>query len=194
MEQKRIILAYSGGIRSTVAMYHYINRGYIVTVVAFLEDGTFESNDVSTIDDASLLLSEGIAVDVASSDKFIQKITDSFVFDLIELSEEMDVLEVAICGFTDTGMLQKVKKLVNSGRIVGWQPFFYFIYDSIDKSMVLREGLKFNVPLHLTRSCEKTTKHHCGICDKCVARKNSFMDAGIPDVTVYCDNNGGGVC
>ena len=53
-----------------------------------------------------------------------------------------------------------------------------------DKSQVLRLGRR--LPLDLTFSClNPQGKDHCGACNKCAERMESFKEAGLTDRTVY---------
>jgi 7-cyano-7-deazaguanine synthase len=53
---------------------------------------------------------------------------------------------------------------------------------------VIRLGVRLGVPLELTLSCmEPKDRQHCGRCSKCRERRDAFIDAGIPDPTLYVD-------
>ena len=56
------------------------------------------------------------------------------------------------------------------------------------KAEVLRLGAELNVPLELTRTCQRTGLDHCGKCSRCQLRQSSFREAGLEDRTVYADS------
>jgi len=58
-------------------------------------------------------------------------------------------------------------------------------YASMSKAEVIRRGAALGVPFELTLSCMKPQGRHCGECSKCRERHDAFIDAGIPDPTVY---------
>ena len=52
------------------------------------------------------------------------------------------------------------------------------------KSDVLRAGERF--PIELSLSCaDPIDGEHCGVCGKCGERRRAFIDARIPDKTIY---------
>jgi len=53
------------------------------------------------------------------------------------------------------------------------------------KAEVLALGASLNVPLDVTRTCQRTGLDHCGTCSRCQFRQQSFRDAGLEDRTVY---------
>jgi 7-cyano-7-deazaguanine synthase len=55
------------------------------------------------------------------------------------------------------------------------------------KSEVIRQGLALGVDYGLTVSCYSADSkgRACGLCDSCRLRKQGFLEAGIPDPTVY---------
>jgi len=55
----------------------------------------------------------------------------------------------------------------------------------LKKSQIVKEALKYNVPLELTWSCYKNSDKACGICDSCRLRLNGFKEAGIEDPIPY---------
>jgi 7-cyano-7-deazaguanine synthase len=50
---------------------------------------------------------------------------------------------------------------------------------------VIRRGVALGVPFDLTLSCMKPRGRHCGECSKCRERHDAFLEAGIPDPTMY---------
>ncbi|MEN1990132.1 7-cyano-7-deazaguanine synthase [Paenibacillus hubeiensis] len=58
------------------------------------------------------------------------------------------------------------------------------------KSDVLIIGRDLEVPFQETWSCiESTNDKHCGECKSCLARQKAFNQAGIPDPTIYQNEN-----
>lgn len=55
----------------------------------------------------------------------------------------------------------------------------------LQKSQIVQESLKLNVPLHLTWSCYKNEDKACGVCDSCRLRLNGFSLAGEKDPIEY---------
>lgn len=56
----------------------------------------------------------------------------------------------------------------------------------MNKSAIIKEGIKLNVPYNLTQSCyEPVENKSCGHCDSCILRLNGFKEAGIQDPIEY---------
>ncbi|OQY40448.1 MAG: 7-cyano-7-deazaguanine synthase QueC [Spirochaetaceae bacterium 4572_7] len=55
----------------------------------------------------------------------------------------------------------------------------------LQKSQIVQESLKLDVPLHLTWSCYKNEDRACGVCDSCRLRLNGFSLAGEKDPIEY---------
>lgn len=55
----------------------------------------------------------------------------------------------------------------------------------LKKSEIVKEAVKFAVPLHLTWSCYKNEEEACGICDSCRLRLNGFKIANMRDPIKY---------
>ena len=62
-------------------------------------------------------------------------------------------------------------------------------YVDQDKSEIVKDGVKYNVPFADTWSCYKGGEHHCGRCGTCVERQEAFALAGVEDPTIYEDNS-----
>jgi len=56
------------------------------------------------------------------------------------------------------------------------------------KSEIVRTGLEFGAPLHLTWSCYVNSDVACGICDSCVLRRRAFAEAAVADPIPYDPN------
>ncbi len=57
----------------------------------------------------------------------------------------------------------------------------------LSKAEIITLGLGLNVDYSLTVSCYQADDHGraCGACDSCRLRRKGFVDAGIPDPTLY---------
>ena len=55
----------------------------------------------------------------------------------------------------------------------------------LQKSEIVLEALKYDVPLELTWSCYQSEDEACGVCDSCRLRLRGFERAGIKDPIAY---------
>ncbi|MDX1295400.1 MAG: 7-cyano-7-deazaguanine synthase QueC [Sulfurimonadaceae bacterium] len=55
----------------------------------------------------------------------------------------------------------------------------------LKKEQIVKEAVKYEVPLELTWSCYKNEERACGVCDSCRLRLRGFELAGIDDPIPY---------
>lgn len=55
----------------------------------------------------------------------------------------------------------------------------------MEKSEIIKKGIKLNAPLHLTWSCYQNEDEACGVCDSCALRLRGFQHVGIEDPIKY---------
>ncbi|SDC25150.1 7-cyano-7-deazaguanine synthase [Melghirimyces thermohalophilus] len=57
----------------------------------------------------------------------------------------------------------------------------------LSKADTIREGLRLEVPYHLTTSCYRGEDLACGVCDSCRLRLKGFHEAGAEDPIPYVE-------
>lgn len=58
-------------------------------------------------------------------------------------------------------------------------------YTHLTKAQIAERGSRLGVDYSHTYSCYKGGLHHCGVCGTCRERHEAFIQAGIPDPTIY---------
>ena len=59
------------------------------------------------------------------------------------------------------------------------------------KSEIVKKGVEFGAPFHLSWSCYRGSDKACGRCDSCALRLRAFEEAGIEDEIPYSNRVGG---
>ena len=65
----------------------------------------------------------------------------------------------------------------------------YAPLNDMNKSQVVREGLRLGVPYHLTWSCYEGGATPCHTCGTCRDREQAFLDNGITDPLLIGTHN-----
>lgn len=86
--------------------------------------------------------------------------------------------------------IEAFQKMANLGTKAGvsGEPFtIHAPLISMKKSEIIKLGAGLGMDYSLTHSCydPDTDGASCGKCDSCIIRKKGFIDAGIPDPTIY---------
>ncbi len=53
------------------------------------------------------------------------------------------------------------------------------------KADIVKLGISLGAPMDLSYSCYNGGQVHCGVCATCRARREAFLEAGVPDLTEY---------
>ncbi len=85
-----------------------------------------------------------------------------------------------------------MEKAVNLGRRPESEVEIVAPLLHLRKSEIVKLGTKLGVPYKLTYSCYIGGEKHCGKCPACRLRKKAFIEAQIPDPTVYSNPAGAG--
>lgn len=79
--------------------------------------------------------------------------------------------------------MEAMATAMRTGTYAGIQLLRPFIV--MDKAEIAAEGARLGVDFSRTWSCYKGGPIHCGTCGTCVERREAFVEAGVPDPTVY---------
>jgi len=214
MEKKAIVI-FSGGPDSTTLLYLIIKRGYKAFPITFdygqiakreIDAAKLISErlglglrivDLSVLREIYLgstsLVDERIPVTKEFSKQLIvpfrngimlsfavayaQAIGASYIFYGAQGSDDP---YYADCRASFVRAFQRAARIGTASEIVVRAPF-----TKMKKSEVIRLGKELGVPFEITWSCYRGGARHCGVCESCVNRKKAFLEAGIPDPTVY---------
>ena len=86
------------------------------------------------------------------------------------------------------------EKMANLGTKAGVEGERFTIHaplSNLTKAQIIKRGTQLGVDYSLTLSCYDPTEQGkaCGHCDSCLLRKKGFKEAGIPDPTIYYNEN-----
>ncbi len=99
------------------------------------------------------------------------------------------VVEEDSSGYPDCreNFISTFEKSINLGTKQGKFRIFRPLVN-LHKSEIVREAIRYGVPLHLTWSCYQREDKACGVCDSCRLRLNGFKLAGVKDPIEYIEN------
>lgn len=82
---------------------------------------------------------------------------------------------------------ETMANLATKAGVEGKKLTIYTPLIDLTKVQIIEKGTALGVDYSLTISCYQPDHEGraCGVCDSCRFRKQGFMDAGIPDPTVY---------
>ncbi|HEX7966159.1 MAG TPA: 7-cyano-7-deazaguanine synthase QueC [Gammaproteobacteria bacterium] len=82
---------------------------------------------------------------------------------------------------------QQVADLGTKAGVEGRGPKIHAPLVNLTKAQIVKLGSGLGVDYGLTVSCYTADAqgHACGVCDSCRLRRQGFLDAGLPDPTVY---------
>lgn len=95
----------------------------------------------------------------------------------------LDAQLASVPGFTD--YLDQLSRSLQTLQPALPAIEFELPFASMSKADVIRRGLEMKVPFEETWSCVRDGEFHCGRCQTCQGRRQSFVDAGVQDPTTY---------
>jgi 7-cyano-7-deazaguanine synthase len=97
------------------------------------------------------------------------------------------VVEEDSSGYPDcrAEFIESMTQSINLGTKDETQIMIAMPLVTLKKEQIVKEALKYEVPLHLTWSCYKNEDKACGVCDSCRLRLKGFELAGKIDPVTY---------
>ncbi len=120
----------------------------------------------------------------------------SFALGVAEVIEAFDIFigvnALDYSGYPDCRpeFIHAFESLANVATKAGVQGRKFTIHAPLiqmTKAQIIREGTRLGVDYTLTTSCYDPSPdgRACGHCDSCQLRRKGFLDAGVPDPTLY---------
>jgi 7-cyano-7-deazaguanine synthase len=97
------------------------------------------------------------------------------------------VVEEDSSGYPDCmeDFIKKMQEAINAGTKPETQIEIKTPLIHLKKEDIVKEAIKYKVPLELTWSCYQNEDEACGVCDSCRLRLKGFKKAGIEDKIPY---------
>lgn len=101
------------------------------------------------------------------------------------------VVEEDSSGYPDCreDFIKKMQEAINAGTKPETQIEIKAPLIHLKKEDIVKEAIKYNVPLELTWSCYQNEDEACGVCDSCRLRLKGFEKVGIKDKIPYKNVN-----
>ena len=217
-KHKAVILL-SGGVDSTVALYHAARQYEVVLAVSFDYSSKHNAKEIpcAALQSATLGVPHSI-VDLTAISKHLQSDLLLSGGDIPDGEYDSDNMAQTVVPFRNGIMLsvaagiaeslraqaliiaahsgdhalypdcsseftEKMSLAIEAGTYDRIQVIAPFVH--INKSDIVRIGADLGVDFSKTWSCYKGGDIHCGRCGTCIERRESFLEAQIPDPTIY---------
>ena len=218
---KNVILIYSGGMDSTVALYHLLEQGYGVRCLSInynqrhnkelnyaqamclklgVEWQFADLTNISPLLAGSALTSDDVQVPeghyAAESMKATVVPNRNMIMLSVAIGWAVSVKAEYVCYAAHAGdhtiypdcrkefaaAIDTCALLCDWHQVELMRPFI-----SKSKTEIAELGEFLKVPFEETWSCYKGGEKHCGVCGTCVERIEALAEAGVTDLTEYCD-------
>lgn len=172
------VLLFSGGLKSTVLYYH-LKEEYPKIKIHLL---TFMNRNNNEIISSTKLIQSKI-IDLSNIPISYTSYSTIMLALAISYAEILEDVFYVSHGPMEGLYAERKKKNMH---ISIYNPF-----NSMTMAEIIRLGYRLNTPMQQTFSCQTIMNNNglqCGVCKKCIARREGFQIAGIRDNTVYQGN------
>lgn len=203
---EKAMVTFSGGIDSTVLMYHLKHRGYDVVPISY-HDRSMSQAFRTVMDD--IITGIGLAKSHIWADIFNTQ--------FLCMNDEMGyipgykmIMQVTAMAYAESLGISKVYMGYNDENgtyfdehedaIQNMADSYNYVYGrakniqivnpyrNFDRASIIKLGSLLDVPFELTSTCgdiQAPPPMHCGCCKRCHYRWEGFKAAGVPDYTNY---------
>lgn len=206
---EKVVVLVSGGLDSAVALWWALKKGWEIHGLSF----NFHKRNPREIEASRRLCEEGkvsdhIVVDLPflkeasdlepSARERLQRISPAYIprRNMVFYSIAgywADVLGASkiVGGHNDEDAMTfpdaSSRFILNLNKLLESPPGPEILTPLINlrKDQVVKLALELGAPIELTWSCYGERPVHCGRCQACVARKEAFAKAAVPDMTHY---------
>jgi len=205
---RKIAVLFSGGVESSLLVWHYLNEGYVVypfyvkcgfpwerveirwseklwTSIKKMKPSLMTLRILPVI--SSFKPKTRLPVSEADLEIPLRNMTLTLMILLSAMGRGIKKIAIGSLGIYDfpdnrREFFDSVERILDMS---GWGFKIETPFMGLDKAEVIRlAGRGF--PLYKTFSCAKPfRKWHCGICAKCTERMEGFREAGVDDRTFY---------
>jgi 7-cyano-7-deazaguanine synthase len=210
LKEIRTIALLSGGLDSAVALFWALNRGYKVETLTFnyflrnkkeieacrniagyskVRHRTVKLEFLKEVDDSKKetrnpVLVTAPSVYIPSRNIIFYGIASSYaeILDAKYIIGGHNKNDVASFPDSSQSFFDKFNQTASLGKISrGRTGKVILPLSRLNKSGVVRLGIKLEVPFEMTWSCYTSGAKPCGKCHSCILREKAFHKAGVPD-------------
>jgi 7-cyano-7-deazaguanine synthase len=167
-----------------IAEYYNIQRMLNASTDFFSKIGS------SSLTDTNMEIPEGDIERIAVPSTYVPFLNGFLLSAAVSWAETLNVSNIAIgaveedsSGYPDCRreFFDAYQEALNKGIAFNKKILILTPVIDMNKSEIVREGMRLAAPLHLTWSCYCQSDIPCGKCDSCLLRIKAFKEAGIKD-------------
>jgi 7-cyano-7-deazaguanine synthase len=190
MVKGKAVVVLSGGADSSTVAYWAKKEGYDVYALTFKYGQIADREVESARKIAESLCVQWKSLDLSSLKDVFGDVTSLCNPDIPMTSSFSDPIIVPFRNGVFLSIAVAYAVSVGADKIFygahGSDEAFY-PFNGLQKSELVRIGVRLGVPFEYTWSCYENGSEHCGKCESCMNRRRAFKDAGIDDPTKYLE-------